>query len=82
MAVTKIWPVKGSLSKLLNYAANEDKTALLPDTTGLQNLIDRDQWILGHHLLIWHGRRICHAIKPECEKCPLDNGLCGHCVEK
>jgi len=40
MAVTKIWPVKGSLSKLLNYAANEDKTALLPDTTGLQNLID------------------------------------------
>ena len=40
MAVTKIWPVKGSLSKLLNYAANEDKTAILPDTTALQNLID------------------------------------------
>lgn len=29
-----------------------------------------------HHLLIWHGRRICHARNPECEKCPLNNGLC------
>lgn len=29
-----------------------------------------------HHLLIWHGRRMCTARKPECEKCPLSNGLC------
>ena len=24
-----------------------------------------------HHLLIWHGRRCCKAINPECERCPL-----------
>ena len=48
----------------------------------LRELLDRDIWIYGHHLLIWHGRRICHAINPECSRCPLDNGLCGHCVDK
>lgn len=29
-----------------------------------------------HHLLIWHGRRICHARNPACAECPLANGLC------
>lgn len=24
-----------------------------------------------HHLLIWHGRRICHAKKPDCAHCPV-----------
>lgn len=48
----------------------------------LRDLLDREIWIYGHHLLIWHGRRICHALRPECEKCPLNDGLCGRCVEK
>ena len=48
----------------------------------LREMLDRDIWIYGHHLLIWHGRRICHAQKPECDKCPLNGSLCGHCVEK
>lgn len=29
-----------------------------------------------HHLLIWHGRRCCTARRPECERCPLNQGLC------
>lgn len=44
----------------------------------LQALLDRDMWIYGHHLLIWHGRRVCHAQKPACSECPLDHELCGH----
>lgn len=48
----------------------------------LQALLERDTWIYAHHLLIWHGRRVCHALKPNCAGCPLDGGLCGHCVEK
>lgn len=24
-----------------------------------------------NHLLVWHGRNICNARKPECEKCPI-----------
>lgn len=48
----------------------------------LQALLEKDIWIYGHHLLIWHGRRICHALRPQCDRCPLNGGLCGHCVEK
>lgn len=43
----------------------------------LRELLERDIWIYGHHLLIWHGRRVCHARKPECERCPLREGLCA-----
>ena len=48
----------------------------------LRALLEKDIWIYGHHLLIWHGRRICHAQRPDCENCPLNDGFCGHCVEK
>ena len=47
----------------------------------LREALDRDIWSLGHHLIIWHGRRCCHARKPECERCPLNNGLCEKHME-
>jgi len=47
----------------------------------LRNLLDRDIWSLGHHLIIWHGRRCCHARKPECDRCPLNDGLCEKNME-
>ena len=49
-----------------------------PDKVELQlrDLIPEGERSRTHHLLIWHGRRICHARNPECEKCPLANGLC------
>ena len=28
-------------------------------------------WIELHHQLIWHGRRVCDARKPDCAACPL-----------
>jgi endonuclease-3 len=28
-------------------------------------------WIDLHHQLIFHGRRVCHARKPDCGQCPL-----------
>ncbi|AHF06695.1 endonuclease III [Desulfitobacterium metallireducens] len=37
----------------------------------LKSLISRKKWSLAHHLLIWHGRRMCHAKRPECLLCPL-----------
>lgn len=45
---------------------------------GLRQVIPRDMWSFGHHLLIWHGRRICHARKPECDRCPLRGELCEY----
>ncbi len=37
----------------------------------LQTLIARNEWSQAHHLLIWHGRRLCKARKPACPECPL-----------
>lgn len=42
----------------------------------LKELLPRDIWSFGHHLIIWHGRRVCAARKPACERCPLAEGLC------
>jgi endonuclease III len=36
----------------------------------LMELVPRNKWIDVGHQLIWHGRRICHAKKPECTACP------------
>jgi len=43
----------------------------------LREILPKEIWSFGHHLIIWHGRRICHARKPECSRCPLADGLCG-----
>ena len=37
----------------------------------LQDMLEKSRWSHAHHLLIWHGRRCCHARKPECERCPI-----------
>lgn len=37
----------------------------------LMKNIDRDKWSDAHHYIIWHGRKVCKARKPECEGCSL-----------
>ena len=37
----------------------------------LKERIPEDMWIRAHHLLIFHGRKVCHARKPECEICGI-----------
>lgn len=44
----------------------------------LREVLPREEWSHAHHLIIWHGRRCCHARKPECERCPLRDGLCAY----
>lgn len=39
----------------------------------LMDLFPNEKWILLPHLLIHHGRAICHARKPECLKCPVED---------
>jgi endonuclease III len=41
----------------------------------LMEEIPKDYWSAAHHLLIWHGRRVCNARKPKCENCSIAN-LC------
>lgn len=33
--------------------------------------IPKDRWIKTHHQLIFFGRYLCHAQKPECNRCPF-----------
>ena len=40
-----------------------------------------EYWTNFSHLLIWHGRRVCHAGKPVCADCPL-SGFCAFAVSK
>jgi endonuclease-3 len=37
----------------------------------LMKVVPREKWTLFSHLLIFHGRAICVARRPLCEKCPL-----------
>jgi endonuclease-3 len=41
----------------------------------LKERLPEEQWIRAHHLLIFHGRKVCHARKPDCEACGL-NEIC------
>jgi endonuclease-3 len=37
----------------------------------LMQVVPQDRWIRISHQLIWHGRRVCFARKPNCEGCAL-----------
>ena len=39
----------------------------------LMEAIPKDRWSHSHHLLIFHGRRMCKARNPQCEICPVKN---------
>lgn len=41
----------------------------------LMRAIPKQKWSDAHHYLIYHGRRVCHARKPDCENCAL-KALC------
>lgn len=42
---------------------------------GLCKAIPKEDWSKAHHWLIYHGRRVCHSQRPDCEECAL-KGVC------
>ena len=44
---------------------------------GLREAIPQSEWSKAHHYLIYHGRRVCHSQRPDCENCTLKN-LCNY----
>jgi endonuclease-3 len=44
----------------------------------LMRLVPRKEWTLFSHWLIWHGRRRCTAVRPDCENCEVAD-LCPSC---
>ena len=47
----------------------------------LREILPRDIWSFAHHLIIWHGRRVCAARHPACDKCSLADGICEKHLE-
>jgi endonuclease III len=37
----------------------------------LMQVVAPERWIRFSHQMIWHGRRICYARKPDCHACPI-----------
>jgi len=37
----------------------------------LQKLVPKKDWVMFSHWMIFHGRRVCNARKPDCENCVL-----------
>jgi endonuclease III len=60
------------LSQRLGFTRQEDPVKIERD---LRRLVPREDWARFPHLLIWHGRRVCLARRPRCERCVV-NDLC------
>jgi endonuclease III len=58
------------LSQRLDLTRNEDPKKIEQD---LMAVIPQDKWIMFSHQLIWHGRRVCFARKPNCGDCNLEH---------
>jgi endonuclease-3 len=58
----------GRISQRMGLTREQDPVKIEFD---LMEIIPKDRWTTFSHQLIQHGRAICNARKPKCEKCPL-----------
>jgi endonuclease-3 len=58
----------GRVAQRLGLTRQKDPVKIEFD---LMPLVPRNRWIKFSHQMIWHGRRICSAKKPNCPACPL-----------
>jgi endonuclease-3 len=58
----------GRLARRLGLTVNEDPVAVERD---LMALVERREWTLWSHRIIFHGRRRCTARKPDCSGCEI-----------
>jgi endonuclease-3 len=57
------------LSRRLELSANADNPEKLE--FDLMEIVPKENWTFFSHLLIFHGRNICQARKPDCDICPI-----------
>jgi endonuclease-3 len=58
----------------LTWRSKNDKDAVKIEQD-LMEIFPRDSWTYVGHALIWHGRQVCSARRPACERCVLSE----HC---
>ncbi|MFC0645340.1 endonuclease III [Cellulomonas phragmiteti] len=56
------------LSQRLGYTTSEDPVVIEAE---LGALLERREWTMASHRLIFHGRRTCFARRPACGACPV-----------
>jgi endonuclease III len=65
------------VSQRLGFAATDDPEKIEIE---LMELLPQNDWYLFANLLVWHGRKICDARKPDCMNCPIQK-LCPSAEE-
>lgn len=63
------FPVDTHVKRLayrLGFTPQEDPDKVEAD---MQAVLPPERWMMGHQLLVWHGRRTCFARSPECARC-------------
>ena len=56
------------ISNLIGFSKENDPIKIEQD---LLKIFPKEYLKDVNHLLVWHGRNICVARKPQCEKCPV-----------
>ena len=57
--------------RVSNRLGLADANDVLKTEQQLMQNIPKNKWSLAHHWIIFHGRRVCAARKPDCENCTL-----------
>ena len=58
------------ISNKIGFSKEEDPIKIEQD---LLKVIPKKYYFDVNHLLVWHGRNICMARKPDCENCPINS---------
>ena len=64
-------PVDTHVFRVANRLGLSDALTVEETERQLMDLIPKEDWSQAHHWMIYHGRRVCHSQKPECEACTL-----------
>ena len=57
------------IAKRLKIA--KEKDSVLQIEKKITKALPEDEWINGHHAMIYFGREVCSARQPKCQTCPL-----------
>ena len=71
--------------RVSNRLGLADAGDVLKTEQQLMQAIPREKWSLAHHWIIFHGRRVCAARKPDCAQCTLSawcEYACGNPKQK
>ncbi len=67
--------------RVANRIGLVEEPDVLKTELSLMKALPKNKWTHMHHALIWHGRRVCDARRPQCGVCRL-NGICLHARER